>query len=375
MSAKPALNIGAIERELAHVWREEAMGEDEERADTRARVLTLLVYNDDPDAEQSINETLMRVTEMHPARALVMTVDRAAAEPSVTAAVTAYCQVQGPRAKQVCCEQVTFRAAGPAVNDLPSAVAQLLAEDVPVYLWWRALPDINDYVFNHLVQMADRVIIDLAGSVHPRGDLVRLAKVLEANPHWTHLTDFTWQRLTPWRQMFASFYDVAEYRPYLDRVDEVTIEYVPQAGTHNISARAVLLASWLAERLDWKLDAAASDADGDENLFEFTAGARAIRVRFTPVERDGMDGLISSVSLGVSGEPAASFVVSRAGRHQLASQVTINGVVHGSRVLAYSAKREAELLATELGILARDRLYEQAVAIAAQMGAVGHSES
>src|SRR6185436_9581554 len=98
------INVSAIEREMANIWREEAIGDDEERPVTRARVLTLLVYGDDETDSQGLSETLGIVTQMHPCRALVMTVNPQAAESSASAAVSASCQVQGPRSKQLSCE-------------------------------------------------------------------------------------------------------------------------------------------------------------------------------------------------------------------------------------------------------------------------------
>jgi glucose-6-phosphate dehydrogenase assembly protein OpcA len=365
------INISAIERELAGIWREEAENESEDRAVTRARVLTLLVYGDAASTGSSyLEDVLHAVSESHPLRALVMAVDRAAAASAASATVSAACQVQGPRSKQVTCEQVTFTASGKAAEDLPSAAAQLLAPDVPVVLWWRDVPDVDDYVFNHLAPMSDRVIIDSAVSTSPREDLIKLARTLSERPSWTAVTDFTWQRLTPWREMLASFYDAADHRPYLDRVDRLTIEYAESAATRDISVRAVLLACWLADRLGWRFDAAASSHDDDGNRFVFHAGDREIVARFVPVVRDELDGLISSVRLEASTDPRASFSVTRAERSRIASEVVLDGRVHASRVISYHTRTEAELLATELGILGRDRLYEAAVAIAGQIGAV-----
>ncbi len=364
------LSVAAIERELANVWREEAAAEGEERAVTRARVATLLVYDDASTPRAALDDVLYNVTESHPARALVMRVDRGAEASDVSAAVVASCRVQGPRSKQLSCEQVNFDAAGKGAEELPSAVAQLLAEDVPVFLWWRAVPDLDDYVFNRLVRMTDRVIFDSSISTSPRDDMMRLAKTLRENPSWISATDFTWQRITPWREMFASFYDSAEYRPYLDRVDRLTIQYNASTETEDISPRAVLLTAWFAERLGWALDADASSHDGDDNRFVFRTGDREIVTRFVAVQRPGLEGLISSVRLEATAEPRATFSATRAERNQIASEAVLDGKVSASRVLSYRPSSEAELLSKELGIVGHDKLFEAAVAIAGEMGAV-----
>lgn len=371
MSASTSISVSALERDLNNLWREEAsvVGDEEQRAVTRARVLNLLVYNDASGRRVDLDEAIAAVTERHPARALVMWVDRSAENAYLSAAVTSYCQTQGARAKQVTCEQVTFDAGGEAVNELPSAIAQLLTPDVANYLWWRDVPDIDDYLFNHLVRMVDRVIIDVTRTDTPREEYVKLAKVMRENPKWVAISDFTWQRLTPWRQVFASFYDVAAYQPYLERVDSLTIEYDPHEGQTDIAPRALLLGCWIAERLGWKLDSRAS-RDDDQNHFIFRAGDRKVEMQFNPIHREGMDGLVASATLGVSSEPTASFRVARAGRHHLASDATLEGRTHAGRTLGYKPMSEQELLSSELSILAHDRLYEAAVAIAGELGAV-----
>jgi glucose-6-phosphate dehydrogenase assembly protein OpcA len=365
-----AINIGAIEREMAEIWREEAVGEGEERAVTRARVLNLLVYSDASTVGPDLDDTLFAVTEMHPARALVMSVDPDAPESDVTAAVTAACRVQGARSKQLSCEQVTLTATGQGSKQLPSAIAQLYAPDLPVYLWWRASPDLDNYVWSHLADRADRVILDSSTATSPREAMTRLAERLSANPDWTAVTDFTWQRLTPWRNMFAAFFDLPDHRPYLDRVDSLTLEYVPTPGQDDITPRAILLASWFAERLGWELDADASSHDGDHNRFVFRTGGREVLVRFLPVEKEGFEGLMLRATLGVSTEPTAEFIVSRFSRNRLDAEIKFGGTTHMSRTVVYKPRTEVELLSTELGILGRDRLYEAAVAVAARIGAV-----
>src|SRR5205814_442070 len=120
-----------------------------------------------------------------------------------------------------------------------SAVLPLLVSDLPVYLWWRAVPPLADKVFTRLVEMANRVIIDSAIFADPHGDLVSLAVLLRDRPKWTAISDLNWSRLTTWRQLIAGFYDVAEYRPALNVVNRLVIEYASPTGQPNaISPRA-----------------------------------------------------------------------------------------------------------------------------------------
>lgn len=370
MTTSTGINISAIERDLAELWREEAAGDEEQRAVTRARVLTLIIYDEKSASSANLEDTIYAVTEMHPARVLVLSVDPTSKESSVEAVVTAACRVAGQRSKQLSCEQVNFTALGSGADELPSAVAQLLAPDVPVFLWWRAAPDLDNYVFNHLIKMADRVLFDSTVSSTPREGFVRLAQVLASGVDFPALTDFAWQRLTPWRELIASFYDMPDHRPYLDRVDSLTIEYHPHTEHSDITTRSILLASWLAERLQWTLDADASSHDGNNNRFVFRKNGREIVTTFVPIVREGFQDLLASATLGVSGDDGAQFRVMRNELKQLSSEIRMHGTPHTSRVLAYRSKNEGELLATELSISGHDRLYEAAIRVAGQIGSI-----
>jgi glucose-6-phosphate dehydrogenase assembly protein OpcA len=241
---------------------------------------------------------------------------------------------------------------------------------VPVFVWWRSVPDVENYVLQHLARMADRVVFDSTISSYPRRGFPRLARLLKEDPNFPAVTDFAWQRLTPWREMVASFYDMPDHRPYLDRVDSLRIEYHPHSATSDITSRAILFASWLAERLQWTLDKDASSNDGDDNRFVFRKGDREIVTTFVPVVRAGFEDLLASATLSARGDDSAEFRVTRSEIKQLASEIRFRGAVHTSRVLSYRSKSEAELLATELGIAGHDRLYEAALKIAGQIASV-----
>jgi glucose-6-phosphate dehydrogenase assembly protein OpcA len=60
----------------------------------------------------------------------------------------------------VCGEQVTIVAAGAAVDTAASAIEPLVVPDVPVFLWWKDIPHEEDKLFNRLVELTDRVVID-----------------------------------------------------------------------------------------------------------------------------------------------------------------------------------------------------------------------
>ncbi len=203
----------------------------------RACVLNLLVYLPSHEASNEVGDLLTEVTAAYPSRAIVMVGDPEA-ESAISAFVTSRCTLPTATSKQVCCEQVTIMAGGDQVNEMPSAVAPLLLSDLPVYLWWRAVPMLADKVFKRLVDLSDRVIIDSAAFADPHGDLLNLAVLIRETSRVAAVSDLNWSRLTEWRALLASFYDVADYHPLLDRLDRIVIEYAPLATMRGRFLRA-----------------------------------------------------------------------------------------------------------------------------------------
>lgn len=372
------IDVAAIERELISLWKN--AGEDNEHGGViRACVLNLLVYLPSHEASNEVGELLTEVTAAYPSRAIVM-VSEPEAESAISAFVTSRCTLPTATSKQVCCEQVTIMAGGEQVNEMPSAVAPLLLSDLPVYLWWRAVPMLADKVFKRLVDLADRVIIDSATFSDPHGDLLNLAVLIHETSRWAAVSDLNWSRLTEWRALLASFYDVADYRPVLDRLDRIVIEYAPL--TQDVGAippRALLLAGWLASRLGWQLNDQNTRRQGIVSICEMTinegrggnghGAGRKGTIEFAPALHDEVaPGHIAHVTLMVTGESATSFSVKKsADGHRLETVVNLGEERRIGRVLGYGNPSESMLIGREMEILGHDRVYEQAVLLAGEM--------
>lgn len=367
-----SIDVGAIERELTSLWQQAS--EDEDHGVIRSSILNLLVYTSNTSDADLVNDMLSGITAAHPCRAVLMLADASASEARLEAQVTSRCTLPTATSKQVCCEQVTINAAGSAVNDVPSAVAPLLLSDLPVYLWWRAVPRIQDKaLFRKLTDISDRVIIDSAFFNDPHGDIAKMATVLNDTPRWSAISDLNWARLTAWRALLAGFYDVAEYRSHLDRMDRVVIEYAPSTVDPSaIPARALLLGSWLASRLGWRVQADSGKRTNETTSFEFSADSNAITVQFIRTTREIEPGHIALVTLRCAGdsvaENAGSFTVRRSGDGQrIETSVRRGEETHVQRVLSYEGLGEGELIGREIEIVGHDRVYEQAVLTAGEL--------
>src|ERR671926_206904 len=221
------IDAAKLERELNAMWAEMSAPEGDDKAAgvVRACVLNLVVYAEGSEERAEVDDLLSEVVERHPCRAIVLNAERGAGEPRLDAFVSTRCQLSSRGSKRICGEQITIEAAGAAVGTASSAVAPLLVPDVPVFLWWKDIPHYEDKLFDRLTEMADRVVIDSASFDHPHKDVLRLAEILKTGK--LRVSDLNWGRLTSWRSLVASFWDVADYRASLSQIERVVIEYDP----------------------------------------------------------------------------------------------------------------------------------------------------
>ena len=363
------INVAAIERELIALWQQ-ASQDEEHGGVTRASMFNLLVYVSSRTEAGKLDEMLTDITAARPCRAILIVADGDTPEEMLTAQVTSRCTLPSASSKQVCCEQVTITAGGAQVDEVPSAIAPLLISDLPVYLWWHAVPRLADKsMFRRLADLSDRVVIDSAHFRDPEADLARMAAVLTETPRWTALSDLNWARLTAWRALLAGFYDIADYRPLLNRLKRVTIKYAPEAtDSVVIPARALLLGGWLASRLGWSVQPGTANRTTASASLDFSADGRSLGLEFAHTGREIEPGHLALVSLASEADQSVSFTVRRSADGQRIETSVTRGEEKGiQRVLSYEGLSETELIGKELEILGHDRVYEQAVLAAGEM--------
>ncbi|HYY59355.1 MAG TPA: glucose-6-phosphate dehydrogenase assembly protein OpcA [Pyrinomonadaceae bacterium] len=371
------LDVQSVEHELSQLWKEHtgAGVVEEDGAVMRARVLNLMVYVSGEAALDEVNGLLGDITSVHPCRALVMLAEAERPDRDIEMFVSAHCLSSGGTGgKNLCGEQVTLKARGRFTVELPSAAVPLLVPDLPVFLWWRDAPRLHDPVFANLTRASDRVIIDSAAFAQPYEQILELVALLERQRReHAALSDLNWARLTSWRMLLASFYDVSEYRHALESVDHVRIEYVPHdLAPGAVAPKALILAGWLASRLNWRVHSEQSGAKNETGALAVALEkeGRRIEVEFAAAERSAaMRGWIARIELSAESASPARFVVLRSedGRYLETDVIGEGEAARSSRTLVGGDKSEAELLERELEIVSHDRIYEEAIKAAAQM--------
>lgn len=355
------LDVEAVERALADLWQESASGnhDESEAALLRACAADLMVYSTNEDLLRETHQTIRDLALRHPCRALLMLADHSGIDQDIEMFVSAFCQTGKQKKKELCCEEITLVARGKFIPELPSATVPLLVPDVPVFLWWCDLKNLGEQNLHPLLRAADRLVIDSATG----SDLAAVSQLFEMQEeHSVAVSDINWARLTSWRALLASFYDVSEYRDALANLARVRIEYVaPDSNQNGTSAQALLASGWLASRLRWGV---ATKALGDhESQSYLFSGGHAVELELKRVAPAGMKpGRLAKIELQAAGEQESTFVVQRtaAGTH-LETEAILAGRRCPGRTLPVRNRSTAQLLAREMEILSRDTTYEEAV--------------
>lgn len=320
--------------EIVRRWAELGNDDGDERGLAQGRALTLNLIcraRDAADAERAAG-WLWKLGLRHPARVLIVAPVAGAAPRARVAA--------HPRGS----EMVEVRL---APERAASWVAPLLASDLPVVLYWRGGGPGDGSDFGPLAAMANRVLVD-AHSMHLSAQ--RLADLIAGLRPTSHLTDLTWTRLTPWRQLLCQGLEAE--RDGFRRISRVSITAGHgQCATDSLAA--ILLAGWMAQQLQWGSETAL----GSQALRLQGAAGTAVTVRFQPCPSEERHGLLRR--LVVEGEEnGMSVVIQHRGQH-LSMNVRGGGRLLGEWAAPASGatRSEATMLSEEFGIHAADALF------------------
>jgi glucose-6-phosphate dehydrogenase assembly protein OpcA len=352
-----AVDIQAIDVALERLREEAADAAPAEGTalGTRTSVLTLVAYSLDAAAAQRAGETIAALPEYHPSRTIVVLAQPSDDEPAIDARLSAHCHIAPGLEGQVCFEEVELAVMGRAARHLHSVVLPLLVSDLPVVSWWSGDLPGDLHLLEDVLDASDRFVVDSARFSDAQSGLPCLASLVQHTT--TAVSDLSWARLTPWRQLIAQSFDSPDLRPYLDGLNALDIEHAASSA-----AQAQLLVGWLAARLDWRPEG------GANHTYRLQSGGGVVlatlRARPSP---DGEPGSLLAVRLAASrGDGEATLSVRRSGQN-LATVTAHTPHAAVERIVQLATAGDPEMLAQELETPGRDTAYEEALAVAAAL--------
>ena len=357
LGAPTPVEPNAIERGLTDLWKraDEQLRDTGQRALIRSCTLNFVVVLPRADLIPQAADTAAALTLRHPCRIFLVGAEPQTEAGTLEASVSALCHLAVPGGRHICCEQVTAIALGDAVRRLTQLILGLLIPGVPLVVWWRSGLSFDLPLFQGLTHIADRLIVDTAEFDTPAAALTRLAQLLKQRP--LALADLTWNRLTCWRELTAQFFDAAQQRPYLDRLDRVAVE----TGGGALPPEGLLWLGWLASRLGWTPTGAHAADGGYLCTFDSRAGGVNAEVRSSGADSR----TVRRLELAAGGE--ARFTVEQQQADCVRATTHFREQSMPPRTVPLRSYDTVQLLSDALDFVGRDRVYEDALRVAARV--------
>ena len=159
--------------------------------------------------------------------------------------VAAYCPLpEESGGKTACGDVIVLRGNKTAINDGLEIVETLVPVELPSWLWWNGRIDEAPEFLKALALPNRRLIIDTA--LGEPTDCLNL--LLQRIKSGQAVNDLNWLRLRGWRETLAMVFDPLQRRSALDNLEKIDIDI---EGSQSV--QGLLLAAWIADRLNWKL--------------------------------------------------------------------------------------------------------------------------
>jgi hypothetical protein len=219
--ADECASVGEIEQALVELRLRRGF---EGKRNLRTTVLTHMAWVP-PEWQEAATETLAGLAERHPSRTVLLFPEPEESD-GLAARVLLQCYEVPGSLRHLCNEVVELRLRGERALAPASIALPLVLPDLPIFLRWRGRPDFGSEVFEQLVEMIDRLVVD--SSEWP--DVPQAYAVLAERFERVAGSDIAWRRTLSWREALSRAW------PELpDRVEG------PVAEAH-------LVAGWLRSR-------------------------------------------------------------------------------------------------------------------------------
>jgi glucose-6-phosphate dehydrogenase assembly protein OpcA len=202
----------------------------------------------------------------------------------VTAQVSAYCPVQKQSSGSlICCEYITLKGTEEELAEASGFIQSLLIGDLPKFLWWKSIPDLQQDLFRKLSSFINLVIVDSSTFTEATAALVNIQSLHQKG---INISDLNWRRLATWQELTAEAFDPPSRRAALKEVDRFVLDY--EAGN---ASQAFLYLGWLASRLNWRFVSSTHEG-GDYDLW---------RIKFTNDEQLNIEAELAAIPVGNPG--------------------------------------------------------------------------
>jgi glucose-6-phosphate dehydrogenase assembly protein OpcA len=256
-----AVAVAKIEDALAD--RRRSMLAKMGQPSSRTCVMTLVIAVENERENQSSFDIINQLAGKYPIRAIVLGHTQKEHD-ALAAWVNLACEGQDSRA--ICSEEIILQGGAGSSDRVVSSVRSLIRSDLPVMLWWRGGVPFPSTLWRGLFSICDRVIVDSHRFAFDLGGMPDTAKFGLARPDGRSalavlrelvrqageracVRDLNWQRTAPWRAAIATCFDDRDVLALLPKIDRCSLTFADPDKDAPPSARALLMAGWLMDRL------------------------------------------------------------------------------------------------------------------------------
>ncbi len=309
------------------------------------------------------------IAAQNPSRVMTLCPTMGEEDTGVTAQVSAYCPIQKQsNSNLVCSEYVTLRGTKLAMQRVDETVKSLMIPDLPKFVWWKATPNTEQQLFRSLCETSNCIIMDSCYFSDPESEFLKMQELIENE---TYIADLNWHRLSAWQELIAATFDPPQRRAALWEVDIITIDY--EKGN---AAQSLMFLGWFASRLNWE-PVSYTELGGDYDI---------AHIKFTGSNDKEILAELAAIPTADFGEIPGDLVGLRLGSSNSDADVDCCTILCSEttgcmrlesggkaqsclteQVTALSDQKAEALMAQQLQRWGRDVLYEESLALTAQM--------
>ncbi|OOV35567.1 glucose 6-phosphate dehydrogenase [Candidatus Synechococcus spongiarum LMB bulk15M] len=185
------------------------------------------------------------ISELQPHRMITLAPTINGEQP-LDALVAAYCSLpeENSPGGSVCGDVLVLRGGAASIAEELDLLPRLIPSQLPCWVLWEGALGEHTDIFERLVAPPRRLIVDTAlGETEP--SLRILAQRIASGQA---VSDLNWYRLGGWRESLAMAFDAQDRRAALGHVAQVDIDVEGDQ-----LCQGLLLAAWIASRLQWSL--------------------------------------------------------------------------------------------------------------------------
>ncbi len=335
-------------------------------SELRASTINLIAVAENAERQRAIEADFHELHGFVPSRIVVLHLDRQVSTDAYGIEVALEPLPTERSRANAHYELIRVSAPPSQAVSLASIASPLLLPELPCYLYWPGQTLIESPLFEELVKVADRLVIDSSLFKDPESNLRALAKLI-TDPRSPIVGDFAWQRLTPWRMLLAQFFDHPDALQELENIEEVELigRLAGTSGHSGLTAN-LLIGGWLASTLEWRPPGPMVRAkDGWRVTLRAGSGTdeREIVLRIRLKQQSRSPGRVLSIMLRSDDRDPmpALFRIERVSAEQIHTYSEFGGRPPMTRGVPASVISDSMLLGRELASLGRDTIYESAL--------------